>query len=177
MDYSIQLMTQAEVLAEIPLLASDAKSVQTRIHVAACSTLDHIREHGDTRGAVALMNGLPNGQRVKSLGHWYRVFSNGKVAFRKDKTTGEWTVELGKNRAKDGSDFNVAGAIETSFADLTEEKDPVSLTLKKFVDRMVALSTNDELHDNGARKVALEARNAAAEVVAFLTEKGYRKAA
>lgn len=170
------LLSQAEALAQIPLLASDAASVQGRIHLIACSTLDHVRAHGDTRGAVALANALPNGLRVKALIHWYRVYSGGKLVLKKDKATGEWSAELSKSRTDE--DFRIGEACETSFADLTTERDPVSVTVDTLISRMVTMSTNtDKFEGTDVDKVAPEARAVAAKIVAFLTEQGIRKAA
>ena len=173
---TIILLTQAEALAEIPLLASDAASVQTRIHVVGCSTLDHVRAHGDTRGVTALLNALPNGQRVKALGAWYRAFSNNKLIPKLDKKTGVWSVELSKKR--EDADFNVAGACEVTFADFTVERDPVSVTVESLVRNMVRMANNTDTHDGtDIPKVSPEARAVAAQIVAFMDAEGIRKAA
>jgi hypothetical protein len=175
---SIQLLTIAEALEQIPLLATDAAAVQTRIHVIACSALDHVRDCGDTRAMVALLNALPKGQRVKALAHWVRSFSNGKLVMKVDKATNLWTADLSKSRAKDGSDFNISGACEITFADFTVERDPVSVTVESLVRNMVRASTNTDKHDGtDIDKVSPEARAVASRIVAWLTEQGIRKAA
>jgi hypothetical protein len=173
---SIKLLTMAEVLAEIPLLSSDAANVQTRIHVAACSTLDHVRSCGDTRGATALLNALPKGQRVKALAHWYRVFSGGKLVLTIDKASGQWTAKLAPKRVDE--DFQIDNACETTFADLTVEREPISVSVDSLVRNMVRMANNTDTFDGtDIPKVAPEARAVAAQVVAFLTEAGIRKAA
>jgi hypothetical protein len=173
---SIKLLTQAEALEQIPLLATDAASVQERIHVIACSTLDHVRAHGDTRGAVALMNALPKGQRVKALAHWFRAFSNSKLLMRADKATGVWAAELAKKR--EDTDFNVDGACEVTFADFTIERDPVSVSVDSLIRNLVRTANNTDTFDGtDVPKVAPEARAVAAQIVSFLTEAGIRKAA
>lgn len=173
---TIKLLTQAEALEQIPLLATDAASVQERIHVIACSTLDHVRAHGDTRGAVALMNALPKGQRVKALAHWFKAFSTGKLVMKADKATGLWDADLAKKR-EDG-DFNVTGACDVTFADFTIERDPVSVSVDSLIRNMVRTANNTETFDGSdVPKVSPEARAVAAKIVAFLTEAGIRKAA
>lgn len=173
---NFNLMTQAEALAAIPLLATDAASVQERIHIIGCSTLAHVRDHGDTRGVAALMNALPKGQRVKALGAWYRAFSNSKMIAKLDKDSGLWTIELNKTRKAE--DFNVDGACEVTFADFTVERDPVSVTVDSLIRNLVRTANNTDTHDGtDVPKVSPEAREVAAKVVAFLTEQGIRKAA
>lgn len=164
------LMTQADVIQAIPLLAADAHNVQKRIHEVACSTLDHVRAHGDTTGCVALCNALPKGQRVKALGAWFKHFSNGKLIMVYDKKAG-WSAKLSKGRTD--ADFDVVKSMETSFADLTEERDPVSVTIESMLRNLKRNSENTELHDDGITpKVDPAARALAAEIVAFVRTKG-----
>lgn len=170
------LLTQADCIEAISILKLDAAAIQERIHVIGCSTLDHIRAHGDTTGACALLNALPKGQRVKALGHWFKTFSSGKAVFLYDKAAGVWNCKLSKGRTD--SDFKVEDAMATSFADLTEERDPVSVTVESMMRNLVRNSTNDELHDDGITpKVSPAAREFAAKVVAFAREQGYDKKA
>ncbi len=172
---TLTLLTPSEVPAAIVLLASDAASVQARIHLIACSTLDHVRQYGDYRGAVQLMNALPNGQRVKALGHWYRVYSSGKLAFKLDKATKVWDATLAKTR--EDEDFKIGEAVETTFADLTTERDPVSVTVDSMIRNLTRTATNTDMHDGtDIAKVSPEAREFASKLVAFATEAGYRKA-
>src|SRR5579864_1418864 len=102
----IKLMTQSDLLKAIPLLAADARSVQERIHVCGCSALDHVRAHGDTTGFVALLNALPNGQRVKALAYWAKHFSSSKLILQFDKKAKTWVAKLSKERTD--SDFKIA---------------------------------------------------------------------
>jgi len=164
------LMTQADVVKAIPVLAADAATVQERIHIIACSTLDHVRAHGDTTGCVALCNALPKGQRVKALGAWFKHFSNGKLIMAYDKKAG-WSAKLSKGRVD--TDFDVTKAMETTFADLTEERDPVSVTIESMLRNLKRNAENTEMHDDGVTpKVDPAARALAAEIVQFVRTKG-----
>ncbi len=164
------LMTQADVIKAIPVLSADAAVIQERVHIIACSTLDHVRVHGDTTGCVALCNALPKGQRVKALGAWFKHFSNGKLVMVYDKKAG-WSARLSKGRT-DG-DFMVDLAMETNFADLTEERDPVSVTVESMIRNLKRNSANTELHNDGVTpKVDPAARALAAEIVQFVRTKG-----
>lgn len=164
------LMSQADVVKAIPVLSADAAQIQERIHVIACSTLDHVRAHGDTTGAVSLCNALPKGQRVKALGAWFKHFSNGKLVMVYDKKAG-WSAKLSKGRTD--ADFDVTKAMETTFADLTEERDPVSVTIESMLRNLKRNAENTEMHDDGLTpKVDPAARALAAEIVAFVRTKG-----
>lgn len=173
---TITLMTQADVMAAIPVLSADAALIQERIHIIGCSTLDHIRAHGDTTGACALLNALPKGQRVKALGHWFKTFSSGKAVFLFDKGAQTWNCKLSKQRTD--ADFKIEDACATTFADLTDERDPVSVTVESMLRNLTRNSTNDELHDDGLTpKVSPAAREFAAKLVAFARSEGYDKKA
>lgn len=173
---TLKLLTMAEALEAIPTLATDANSVQDRIHLIGCSTLSHVRDHGDTRGATALMNALPKGQRVKALSAWFRAFSNGKLSFNMDKASGQWVASLAKKREE--SDFNVEGACDVTFADFTNERDPVSVSVESLIRNLVRTANNtDNFDGTDTPKVSPEARAVAAQVVKFLTDAGIRQAA
>lgn len=174
---SIKLLDQADTKQLIASIAGRAASVQTDIHQAACSCLDHVRAHGDTTGAVALMNALPRGQRVKSLGFWFKHFSSSKLVMNLDKASGMWNASLSKTRQKDGSDFNIEAAVGTTYADLTTERDPVSVTVESMLRNLKRNATNAELHDNGEPKVTPEAREAASKLYQAAIDLGLTAAA
>ncbi len=161
----LTLLTQSAVLAQIAVIGATAKTLQTDIHVCAVSTLDHVRVHGDTRGVVALLNALPNGQRVKGLAAWYRSFSNGKLTLKPNKDSKEWEATLSKDRVD--ADFNMDGAEETDYGSFTVEVAPQTLTLDKMLKKIEGFSTNDEKNADGSPKVDDAARAMAAELVAF----------
>lgn len=161
---SIVLLTQADAVKAIDTLAADAKSVQERIHVIACSTLDHARAHGDYTGCLRLLNALPNGQRVKALNTWFTHFSNKKLKFKFDKDSKTWVGEIAKERKDE--DFKVAEAMETSFADLTNEVAPRTMTLEGLLKWLERQSNNSDTNADGTPKVSDDARIAAARLVA-----------
>lgn len=173
---TIKLMTQGDVIKAIPLLAADAASVQERIHVIGCSTLDHVRAHGDTTGVVALCNALPKGQRVKALAFWFKKFSNSKLILNFDKKAGTWVAKLSKQRLD--SDFDIEAAMATTFADLTDEKDPQSVTVESIIRNLTRNATNTDKHEGtDIDKVEPAARAMCAKVVAFLRAEGLDKKA
>lgn len=166
----IKLMTQGDVMKAIPLLAADAASVQERIHLIACSTLDHVRAHGDTTGCVALLNALPNGQRVKALAFWYKKFSDSKLILVKGSDK-QWTAKLSKQRVD--SDFKIAAGMATTFADLTDEKSPESMTIKSLLAKLTKASTTSEnFEGTDIAKVEPAARAWAAAVIKLVRENG-----
>jgi hypothetical protein len=165
---SFKLLSQIESVRMIARIGKAAHMIQDRIHIVACSTLDHIRAHGDTTGALALLNALPRGQRVKSLAFWYSHFSSGKVKFKADK--GIWSVNLSKDRSD--SDFNITAAMDMCFSELTSEKDPVSITVESMLRNLERNATNTDTHDGtDIPKVSPEARAFASELVAFARSK------
>lgn len=173
---AIKLMTQADLMKAIPVLAAQARDVQSMIHQCGCSALDHVRAHGDTTGFVALLNALPNGQRVKALAYWAKHFSNSKLVLQFDKKAKTWVAKLAKDRKDE--DFNVQGAMETSFADLTEEQEPKSMTVEALIKKLTTASTNSENFDGtDIPKVEPAARALAAKLVAFIRSQDDAKAA
>jgi hypothetical protein len=151
---SIKLMSIADTAKLIKSIKTRANGVQRDIHIAAVSTLAHIRDHGDYTGAVALMNALPTGQRVKGLAVWYKHFSNGK--FRLTYKNKVWAGSLEKDR--DAEDFDVDAATDVTFAEFTTEAEPKQSTvdtLRKYLEKMAA---NDEKLPDGKPKVTEEAR-------------------
>lgn len=163
----IKLMTQSDLMKAIAILAVDSKSVQERIHACACSALDHVRAHGDTTGFVALLNALPNGQRVKALAYWAKHFSTSKLILTMDKKAKAWVAKLSKDRSD--ADFKITEAMETTFADLTEEQEPKSMTVEALIKKLTTASTNSENFDGtDVPKVEPEARALAAKLVSFI---------
>lgn len=143
----VKLLTQTDVATLIDTIRERATTVQADIHQAACSTLDHARAHGDWTGITRLLDALPNGQRVKALAYWYGFYSNGKVSLSRNKDTGAWQVNKDRFASRVDEDFKVADAMETTFADLTVEKDPKTLTLAKFLQSLSRTATNAEKFD------------------------------
>ena len=149
-------LDQAQTGELINSIKRRAASVQKDIHQAAYSTLDHIRCYGDYTLALALLNALPNGQRVKALALWYKHFSGGKFSPRQDKKQGNiWVGSLAKDRQD--SDFNIDEAVATSFADFSAEKDPQQVTVATLVKYLEKLAGSEATLPNGEPKVQPEA--------------------
>ena len=150
------LLNQADTGKLIKSIKGRAASVQADIHQAACSTLAHMRDHGDFTLAVALLNVLPSGQRVKGLAAWYKHFSGGKFTVRQDKAQGNaWVGSLKKDRA--ATDFLVDEAVQVTFADFTTEREPTQVTAASIIKYLERLVGNEEVLPNGAPKVDPEA--------------------
>lgn len=164
----VKLLTQGDVAKLIDTIKVSAGELQSSIHQAGCSTLDHARAHGDYTGITRLMDALPNGQRVKALAYWYGHFSNGKVSLSRNKETGAWQVNKDRFASRVDEDFRVADACETTFADLTVEKDPQSLTLAKFIKNLSRSATNTERFDGtDVEKVTPKTRAFASRLMAL----------
>ena len=163
----MKLLTQQDCAIKIELLATAAKTVQEDIHLCAVSTLAHTRDHGDYTGAERLLNALPNGQRVKALAFWFSHFSSKKLSFKFDKEASAWVGTLSKTRME--SDFGVDGAMLTTFADLTIERDPMSVTVESMVRNLERNAANSEMHEGtNIPKVDPKARELAAQIVQFV---------
>lgn len=160
---SITIISKAAVMEFITGLKTRAVTLQAEIHQAAVSTLDHCREHGDYRGALALVNALPNGQRVEGLMAWYTHFSNGKLSFKKD-ANGQRSAKLNTDRVD--SDFDIEAAMLTDFGSLTKEAKPAVFTIDKLIKFIESKANNVELNADGSPKVAEDTRAVAAKLVA-----------
>lgn len=164
----VKLLTQSDTAKLIDTIRTAAGELQTAIHQAACSTLDHARAHGDWTGITRLCDALPNGQRVKALAYWYGFYSNGRVSLSRNKETGAWQVNKDRFASRVDEDFKVAEAMETTFADLTVEKDPQPLTLAKFIKSLSRTATNTEKFDGtDIEKVTGKARTVASRLMAL----------
>lgn len=139
---------------KIDRIAKVGRSLQTEIHSVGVSVLSHIREHGDYTLAIRLMNALPNGQRVNSLGFWFGYFSNGvfKVTYNKD--TASWSGKLKGDREQ----IDVDGAAATSYADLTPEKKYTTFTAAAFASFLKRKANEDGLNPDGTPKVSPQLR-------------------
>lgn len=160
----IEIISQSDVMEFITSVKSKAVLLQAEIHQAAVSTLDHCREHGDYRGALALVNALPNGQRVEGLIAWYSHFSNGKLAFKKDQH-GQRTAKLEARRVD--SDFDIQAAMVTDFGQLTKEAKPATFTVEKLIKSLEQKASNTETNSDGTPKVDMAARAMSAKLVNY----------
>lgn len=164
---NIKLLSLQETITRITSLGTKAREVQEEIHLLACSSLAHARDHGDIRPMQSLLNALPNGQRVRGLVAWARNFSSKKLSIKQDAQKA-WVVEIQSQRTE--IDFKVDEAMLTTFADYTNEKDPTSVTVESLIRNLMRTANNDEMHADGITpKVSLEARAVAAKLLS-----GYR---
>ena len=135
-----KILNQAETAKTIKSIKIRGANLQRDIHICAVSTLAHMRDHGDYTLAVALMNALQSGQRVKGMALWMSHHSSGKFTLRQDKKQGNiWVGALSKDRTAE--DFLIEDAVKITFAEFTVEKDPVQVTpdsIKKYLDRLIA---------------------------------------
>lgn len=58
------------------------------IHIAGCSCLQHIEEHGDITLLNTLVDAMPKGSRVNALREWAEV--HGKVKYNNETTSFEY---------------------------------------------------------------------------------------
>jgi hypothetical protein len=172
----MNLLNVKDAAELIERIGVNAAETQTQIHLAAVSTLDHIREFGDYRGALRLLNVLPNGQRVKAVAHWFSVMSSGKFIPKFSKEAKAYDCEaLGKDRTDEH--FQMARAAEVSAFDLTTEKSPEPMTAEALTKYLAAKANNTKTRDDGTPLVTPEARALAANLVAFIRSASVQKAA
>jgi hypothetical protein len=139
---------------------------QADLHIALFSSLDHVREHGNTTGLLRLFKGLPNGVRKQGAAVWVKKFSKGKCVPALNPQTKQWQIELSKDRTD--ADFDIQGAMAVTFADLTAEVAPTTLTAEQFVKNLKKIASNTALNKNNSPKVTAEARSLAMAVVQFI---------
>lgn len=159
---NVTILSRDTIADRISALAKLASDVQDEAHILAVSTLDHIREFGDFRGAVALVNALPRSIRKEAVSVWFEEFSNHRFTVRLNKDTGKYE---GKLRDRNEDDFRIAEAAGTPFWDLTPEKRPGNtMTLEKFLSMLKGKANNDKLNDDGSPKVDPQVRELAAKL-------------
>lgn len=143
--------------------------IQELIHQTAVSTLAHVRDHGDYTLALSLMEALPNGQRVKALAYWFRHFSNEAMILNLGSEG--WTCKLAKKRTAE--QFDIEAAMQTTFADLTAEKDPSTMGVKEVV-AFLKRKANDDAKFRGTEKPRVSSQ--ARELLAYLYVQAQEKA-
>lgn len=164
----MQFLNIADTTKLVNSIGKRGTALQRDIHKAACSTLKHIVDHGDTTLAVRLMNVLPNGQRVKGLALWYKHFSGGKFHVRKDKKAGGWVGVLEKDRTPES--FDLQGAVEVNYADFSEEKEPTQMTPEALLKYLEKVATNENTLPNGEPKVSPQAAELARRMLVAVAE-------
>lgn len=159
----MEILSRSAVVEVIARIGTAAKTLQADIHAAAVSTLDHTREFGDYRGALALINALPNGQRVQGLIVWFEHFSNGALKFKTNKDGAGYTAKLSQERADE--DFDVAAAMLTDYGSFSKEAKPTTFTVDKLMKMLESKANDDRVNDDGTPRVEATARVVAAKLV------------
>lgn len=156
MDTAITILDQAKTGKLITLIAKNATKLNTQIHIAAVSTLSHIRDYGDFTLAERLLNALPTGQRVKTLAAWYAHFSANAFTLTFDKGAGSWKGNLAKKRTPD--QFDVEGAWKVPFGDLMPEKVATTMNAKAVIAMLKRNADSTAKNDDGTPKISDEAK-------------------
>lgn len=138
----MELLNREKCAELITDLGSRAASVQADIHVAGCSSIAHMRDHGDYRCALQLLNALPRGQRVQGLAEWFRAFTSKKFSVTYDAKERAWKGSLKKERAPE--DFKVEEAMLVTFADFTKEKVARTMTVEKLLAYLTRVANNTD---------------------------------
>jgi hypothetical protein len=148
----MKFLSIPEAAKAIKSIKGRAARLESDVHQVACSTLVHIRDHGDYTCAVNLMNAMTKGQRVKGLAAWYKNFTNGKFTLRQDKKQGNiWVGALAKDRTAE--DFLIDEAVEITFADFTQEAEPKQMTEERLLKYLEGIASNEDVMPNGEPKV------------------------
>lgn len=166
----MELLNREKSAVLITELGARAATVQADIHLVGCSALAHMRDHGDYRTALQLMNALPNGPRVQGLAVWFREFSSGKFSLNFDSKEKTWKGSLKKDRTE--ADFRVDDAIEVSFADFTKERTPKQFDVMALVRFIKSKADNTETNPDGTFKVSPAAREAASRLLKLAADNG-----
>ncbi len=163
----LKFVSRSDIHKRVARCVRIGVKVEAEIHILACSILMHTRDHGDYTAGEALLNGLPRGTRVKALAFWFKHFSNGKLTFKVNDEN-KYVGKLDKDR--DEGDFKLDDAVGMTFADLTNEKAPTSVTVQSLLSGIKSKATNAELNDDGSPKVTPEARDVASKILAFVRD-------
>lgn len=151
----LTILNQAKTGKLISSIAKRATTLNVDIHIAAVSTLAHVRDFGDYTLAIRLLGALPSGQRVKTLAAWYGHFSNGAITFTLDKAEG-WKANLAKKRSPEM--FDIEGAWKVPFGDLMPEKVATTMTAKQVVAMLKKQADSKAVNDDGTPKISDDAK-------------------
>lgn len=89
-----------EIEARIIGMHSTAQSLQTEMHVIACSALQRLGKHGDIRIVLKMLNAMPEMARKNALIDWFTAF--GPIAFTEEnKVLSAMHVKDGKTKLAD----------------------------------------------------------------------------
>lgn len=83
---ALALLTTAKAIeAGIASIHTTGQTLQTQMHLVACSVLQHVGKHGDIRVLMKLINAMPDMSRKNSLIQWFETFGN--VRYSKEGKT------------------------------------------------------------------------------------------
>lgn len=170
---TITRKTVAEIDSAIAGIRTNGAAFERTVHECAVQCLILVAEHGDWTKGADLLNAVPKGMRREGLSLWFTHFSNKKLRFQLDKDSQLYRGRLDTDRAV--ADFDVEGANETTFADLTSEPKVSTLTLEKFIASVERVANNTKKNADGTAKVDETTRATAAFLVAQY--RGKQKAA
>ena len=78
---ALSLLTTVKALeAGIVSIHTAGQTLQTQMHLVACSVLQHVGKHSDTRVLMKLINAMPDMSRKNSLIQWFETFGNVKYS-------------------------------------------------------------------------------------------------
>jgi len=140
------LLAGEAINAAIASIAQRSAALDTDIHSTAVQCLMHAETHSDPRKMDNLIKALGKAHRAKALKTWVETYSP-------IRWNGDGQVGLMKQTDKRYVAFNIDGADEMPFWDLTEEtvKKPLTLAaLQKIVAAMVDRVEKAQKGDKGA---------------------------
>jgi hypothetical protein len=159
-----EILSREVCIQKIGTIRTTAAELAETIHQVAVSTLDHVREHGDTSLVVSLLNACPqrSGVRAEALAEWYRKMSSKDIKVTKDKDS--WAATC-KGRVDEN--FLIEAAWETSPFMLTKEKAPgKTFELEQFLKKLRSYATNTDEIEPGVPEVSPAVRDMAAKMLA-----------
>lgn len=137
------LVSGKKVDASIKWIASTGSKMDATIHATAvaCIYLSMPHKEGGhncAMRALALVNAMPKGSRVKALVAWFHAYSN--IRFRWEKKAGAYSAGVLKPEAKEYRDARPADALAKPFWSVEEKAvDPAEFTHDKFAAAVAAL--------------------------------------
>ena len=152
------IQNKGQLSAEIRNILHTGKALDKAIHAAACSSLWHCREYGDTGFVSALLSAMPAGSRKKGLIYWIEKHSPVHV-----KTMNDGTYKVTAKGWDKPEKWALQNAINVPFWDF--EKEPnvkPALTVEGLIKYLQKLAEEDD-----AKKVDPKARELATQLVSL----------
>lgn len=133
------LGTVKSIETAIASIHTVGQSLQADMHLVACSVLQHVGKHKDTRVLMKLINAMPEMARKNSLIQWFETFGNVKYSTE----TKEFVLIADKP-------VKLGNAIDKPFWKFkANEGMPYEpMDIAKYVDQQVAKLTKDAKETN-----------------------------